>query len=74
MSGKILLCFICMMMDGTEREAGHEGIHGSAARKMRREQGAAIVTGGGIGCSDCKEQQPASGMLNGAGQCSGCAS
>lgn len=45
----------------------------TVATQMVSDQGAAIVTGGGLICSDCKVQVK-KGELNGSGQCAGCAS
>lgn len=44
------------------------------AARMLRDQGAAIAVGGSLLCSECGQQQPKAGMLDGSGRCAGCAS
>lgn len=41
--------------------------------RLLSTQGAGVVVGGGLLCSECTTQQPATGMLDGSGRCSRCA-
>jgi hypothetical protein len=43
------------------------------AQRMLRDQGAAVVTGGGLLCTECHHQQPKPGMLDASGRCAQCA-
>lgn len=43
-----------------------------AQAQMLSDQGAAVVTGGGLLCSECSKQQP-TGSLDASGRCANCA-